>query len=123
MSDYEFVNRGSLKLKTKDSLGVSAKSKSKLKKKKKKVQQDERHEQSNDTSNQQVINETNEAKPVSTEPDNNTKKMWMTKAEKKFLEQQEKRQLARVMAKASKSHKQRVEEFNNYLGMFSYKKY
>ncbi|KAH7636195.1 protein fam32a-like protein [Dermatophagoides farinae] len=40
---------------------------------------------------------------------------WMTEAQKKFLAQQEKRQLARVMAKASKTHKQRVEEFNSHL--------
>lgn len=43
------------------------------------------------------------------------KRNWMTEAEKKFLAQQEKRQLSRVMEKASKSHKQRVEEFNTQL--------
>ncbi|CAG2181181.1 unnamed protein product [Oppiella nova] len=40
---------------------------------------------------------------------------WMTPAEKKFLDQQTRRQTERILQKASKSHKQRVEEFNTHL--------
>uniref|UniRef100_A0A131XYY9 Putative conserved alpha-helical protein n=1 Tax=Ixodes ricinus TaxID=34613 RepID=A0A131XYY9_IXORI len=43
------------------------------------------------------------------------KEVHRTKAEKAFLKMQEKRQIERIMEKASKTHKQRVEEFNRHL--------
>lgn len=38
-----------------------------------------------------------------------------TKAEKAFLKMKEKKQMERILEKASKTHKQRVEEFNRHL--------
>lgn len=43
----------------------------------------------------------------------------LTKAEKAFFKMQEKRQMTRIMEKASKSHKKRVEEFNAHLDSLS----
>lgn len=42
-----------------------------------------------------------------------------TPAEQKFYETQEKRQVERIMKKADKTHKQRVEEFNKHLDSLS----
>ncbi|XP_055340637.1 protein FAM32A-like isoform X2 [Paramacrobiotus metropolitanus] len=42
-----------------------------------------------------------------------------TPAELKFQEMQEKRQVERIMKKAEKTHKQRVEEFNKHLDALS----
>ncbi|RWS26930.1 protein FAM32A-like protein, partial [Leptotrombidium deliense] len=44
-----------------------------------------------------------------------SEKIELTKAQQSFLKMQEKRQMERVMEKATKSHKQRVEEFNRQL--------
>ncbi|KAF8782783.1 Protein FAM32A like protein [Argiope bruennichi] len=39
----------------------------------------------------------------------------LTKAERAFLLMKEKKQMERILEKASKTHKQRVEEFNHHL--------
>lgn len=116
--DYEFVARGSLKLK-KDNLGIS--DKRKMKKKQKKIKGQDllsKAIESNILINENVQSSLNDDETASNINQNNNNQIgdsWMTEAEKKFLAQQEKRQLARVMAKASKTHKQRVEEFNSNL--------
>lgn len=46
---------------------------------------------------------------------NAIQKGGMTKAEAAYLARQQKRAAERILAKASKSHKQRVEEFNRHL--------
>lgn len=43
----------------------------------------------------------------------------MTKAERAFLEKKEKMAAKRILEKASKSHKKRVEEFNAHLDSLS----
>lgn len=116
--DYEFVARGSLKLK-KDNPGIT--DKRKMKKKQKKIKgQDllERAIESNILVAENGQTKSNDDETISSVNSNShiqSDDSWMTEAEKKFLAQQEKRQLARVMAKASKTHKQRVEEFNSNL--------
>jgi len=107
MSDYDFVSRGSLKLKSNALSGVSKKSKKSKKK-------DKQEREVEEKVLKQVANEEDQSKPMANASDEGAKS-WMTAAERKFLSQQEKRQLARVMSKATKSHKQRVEEFNTHL--------
>ncbi|CAG0914951.1 unnamed protein product [Notodromas monacha] len=94
MSEYEKVARGSLKLK-----GVSEHEiKKKKKKKEKKLLEVTKVVPSDD------------ARKQSTKPAN-TK----TKAELAFEKMQEKRKEERIKARAGKTHKQRVEEFNRHL--------
>lgn len=109
--DYDYVAKSSLKLKKTDGMVVKAKKKKKKNKmptidNKNKFKQmieklDNHSDSSNDYSGLQKTDKTS--------------LQWMTTAEKKFVEQQERRQTERIMAKASKSHKQRVEEFNSHL--------
>lgn len=56
---------------------------------------------------------------ASTGPSKESSGLKMTKAEQAFFKMQEKRQMTRVMEKASKSHKKRVEEFNAHLDSLS----
>ncbi|XP_016131564.1 protein FAM32A-like [Sinocyclocheilus grahami] len=93
MSEYNSVQKGSLKLK-----GVSVASK----KKKKKDQERKRLEE-------QVLTSQNEE---------GTKKVYVDKrtpAQIAFDKLQEKRQMERILKKASKTHKRRVEDFNRHL--------
>lgn len=115
MSDYDYVALGSLKLK-KD--GLSASKKSKKKKKEKRELEKRQLELVEQTllDNSATATGTSQTQTVKAKaPEGNSSTAWMTEAQKKFLAQQEKRQLARVMDKATKSHKQRVEEFNTHL--------
>lgn len=113
MSDYDYVALGSLKLK-KDGLSASKKRKKRKKEKreleKRQLELVEQTLLDNSTATEASTSQTQTVK--SKAPDSTS---WMTEAQKKFLAQQEKRQLARVMDKATKSHKQRVEEFNTHL--------
>jgi protein FAM32A len=121
MSDYEYVSRSSLKLKTTDGM---VKKKSKKKNKNKSIEQklkqmiDKRvdNKESNDSIDQKSQTVSSTTSGISANKGSiGGQEVWMTSAEKKFLAQQEKRQISRVMTKASKSHKQRVEEFNRHL--------
>lgn len=114
MSDYDYVALGSLKLK-KD--GLSASKKIKKKKKEKRELEKRQLELVEQTLlDNSATASTSQAQTVKAKaPEGNKSTAWMTEAQKKFLAQQEKRQLARVMDKATKSHKQRVEEFNTHL--------
>lgn len=105
MSDYDFVASGSLKLKS----GVS--SKNKKKKNKHKLKDAKRQKDLIE----KVLEDSTDSGNDRSNPAPTERNSWMTEAEKKFLAQQEKRQLEKVMAKAQKSHKQRVEEFNTHL--------
>lgn len=93
MSEYKSVQKGSLKLK-----GVNLPSK----KKKKKNKEMKRLEE-------QVL---------TTENEEGTKKAYVDKrtpAQMAFDKIQEKRQMERILKKASKTHKRRVEDFNRHL--------
>ncbi|XP_051978029.1 protein FAM32A-like [Xyrauchen texanus] len=93
MSEYVSVQKGALKLK-----GVSLASK-----KKKKKEQERKHLE------QQVLTTQNEE---------GTKKGYVDKrtpAQMAFDKLQEKRQMERILKKASKTHKRRVEDFNRHL--------
>ena len=116
--DYEYVAKSSLKLKKTDGMVMKAKKK----KKKNKVIDDKNKfkqmiEKSLADTNSDSSNGYGTDPKAQSSGDKNTddKFKWMTAAERKFLEQQERRQTERIMAKASKSHKQRVEEFNSHL--------
>ncbi|XP_016334739.1 protein FAM32A-like [Sinocyclocheilus anshuiensis] len=93
MSEYNSVQKGSLKLK-----GVSVASKKKKKKDKERKRLEE-----------QVLTSQNEEE---------TKKVYVDKrtpAQIAFDKLQEKRQMERILKKASKTHKRRVEDFNRHL--------
>ncbi|KAG1945819.1 protein FAM32A-like [Pimephales promelas] len=100
MSEYKSVSKGSLKLK-----GVSLASK----KKKKKDKERKRLEEQAMTLEEQAMTSQNE---------NGTKKVYVDKrtpAQISFDKIQEKRQMERILKKASKTHKRRVEDFNRHL--------
>ncbi|XP_064479407.1 protein FAM32A-like [Ornithodoros turicata] len=96
MSEYEAVARGPLKFK----------SSSGIKKKKKK-----------DKDLAKKMEQAARAPAETYTPQVNA--IHKTKAEKAFLKMQEKRQIERIMEKASKTHKQRVEEFNRHLDLLT----
>ncbi|XP_059425381.1 protein FAM32A-like [Carassius carassius] len=93
MSEYKSVQKGSLKLK-----GVSLASKKKKKKEKERKRLEE-----------QVL---------ATQDEEGTTKVYVDKrtpAQMAFDKLQEKRQMERILKKASKTHKRRVEDFNRHL--------
>ncbi|XP_038633467.1 protein FAM32A-like [Scyliorhinus canicula] len=101
MAEYESVQTGALKLKGVAQIGVKKKKK-KTKESKKMLEQI--------ISNQQqhtVMEEAGEHKRVPVDK--------RTLAQKAFDKMQEKRQIERILKKASKTHKQSVEEFNRHL--------
>ncbi|XKL68398.1 hypothetical protein PGB90_003889 [Kerria lacca] len=92
MSDYEAVTKSRLKLKREDPI---------KKKKKKSKNKDKKFLDQVNKSVDQNMGEKSE--------------LMLTKAEKAFMQQQEKLQKERIMKIASMTHKQRVEEFNRHL--------
>lgn len=94
MSDYDLVTKAPLKLK----------SPSGIKKKKKK-----------DKDLKKALEHASVTSPEGQGKKPVVKEVHRTNAEKAFLKMQEKRQIERIMEKASKTHKQRVEEFNRHL--------
>ncbi|XP_055934914.1 protein FAM32A-like [Argiope bruennichi] len=95
MSEYESVTKTPLRLK-KDS-GIKKKKKNK---EKKILETLAKVEKTTGAEN------TQEEKPQT---------VPLTKAERAFLLMKEKKQMERILEKASKTHKQRVEEFNHHL--------
>ncbi|KAG1945820.1 protein FAM32A-like [Pimephales promelas] len=107
MSEYKSVSKGSLKLK-----GVSLASK----KKKKKDKERKRLEEQAMTLEEQAM--TLEEQAMTSQNENGTKKVYVDKrtpAQISFDKIQEKRQMERILKKASKTHKRRVEDFNRHL--------
>ncbi|XP_069784591.1 protein FAM32A-like [Narcine bancroftii] len=98
MAEYESVNRGALQLKGVAEIGV---------KKKKKKNKETKKMLEQITSNQQHLEDRGENKRATTDK--------RTLAQKAFDKMQEKRQIERILKKASKTHKQSVEEFNRHL--------
>ncbi|XP_015918855.1 protein FAM32A isoform X2 [Parasteatoda tepidariorum] len=96
MSEYSAVTKSKLKLKA-DS-GV--------KKKKKSRERKDVFEKIAKVEKSQNSESVEENKP---------KLVSLTKAERAFLKMKEKKQMERILDKASKTHKQRVEEFNRHL--------
>ncbi|XP_053321683.1 protein FAM32A [Spea bombifrons] len=96
MSEYESIQKGPLKLKGVGDLSLGKKKKKKDKDKTKMVQQI--------TTNKKTEEE--KKKPALDK---------RTKAQLAFEKMQEKRQMERILKKASKTHKQRVEDFNRHL--------
>uniref|UniRef100_A0A8C6T6G5 Family with sequence similarity 32 member A n=1 Tax=Neogobius melanostomus TaxID=47308 RepID=A0A8C6T6G5_9GOBI len=98
MSEYATVQKGALKLK-----GVGCVSSGKKKKKKDKESKQRL---------EQVLTSQNDEDEVK------AKKTYMDKrtpAQMAFDKMQEKRQMERILNKASKTHKHRVEDFNRHL--------
>ncbi|XP_051894010.1 protein FAM32A-like [Pristis pectinata] len=98
MAEYQAVQRGALRLKGVADLGV---------KKKKKKNKETKKMLEQITSNQQQCEGGGENKRASVDK--------RTPAQKAFDKMQEKRQIERILKKASKTHKQSVEEFNRHL--------
>ncbi|XP_076320128.1 protein FAM32A [Tachypleus tridentatus] len=97
MSEYDFVSSSSLKLKRDDGC---------IKKKKKKKEKCDR----------KILEQVSKMNTNTEHEEKHTvKQVKLTKAEKAFRKMQEKPQMERILEKASKSHKQRVEEFNRHL--------
>jgi len=109
MSDYDFVAKGALKLK-----GVAADSGIKKKKKKSK---DKKKEKDLEEAIQSSASET----PSSSSGSSHKSSYYgqKTKAEIAFLKKKEERDVKRIREKASVSHKERVEKFNEYLNSLS----
>lgn len=104
MSDeYNSVARGPLKLKAADGMVKKKKNKKKRKEEEKKYLEQ--------------IAKLNENSTVQTT--SSSSGPTLTKAEQSFIKMQEKRQVERIMEKASKSHKQRVEQFNRNLDLLT----
>ncbi|XP_038111665.1 protein FAM32A-like [Culex quinquefasciatus] len=103
MSDeYQHAARGKLKLKSDSEIKKKKKKKSKDKDKEKLREKVEKSlEQSGSGNGQQQ-----QVKPTG---------RVLTKAEESFKKMQEKMQKKRIMEKASMTHKQRVEQFNQHL--------
>ncbi|XP_072100129.1 protein FAM32A-like [Mobula birostris] len=98
MAEYQGVQRGALRLKGVADLGV---------KKKKKKNKETKKMLEQITSNKQRLEDGGEGKRASIDK--------RTPAQKAFDKMQEKRQIERILKKASKTHKQSVEEFNRHL--------
>ncbi|XP_065085032.1 protein FAM32A [Ochlerotatus camptorhynchus] len=103
MSDqYDYAGKGKLKLKSDSEIKKKKKKKSKDKDKlREKVEKS--LEQSGSSSSQQSQTQAPSTGRV------------LTKAEESFKKMQEKMQKKRIMDKASMTHKQRVEQFNQHL--------
>jgi len=108
MSEYDFVAKGALKLK-----GVAADSGIKKKKKKSKNKKKDLEE---------AVEATTSTEVPSTSQHSSDKTSYYnqkTKAEIAFLKKKEERDVKRIREKASVSHKERVEKFNEYLNSLS----
>jgi len=113
MSDYDFVAKGALKLK-----GVAADSGIKKKKKKSKDKKKEKDLE------EAIAAATSESQGSSSSTSQNSSDKisyygQKTKAEIAFLKKKEERDVQRIREKASVSHKERVEKYNEYLNSLS----
>jgi protein FAM32A len=108
---YAQVVKSSLKLKSKGAQDAGIRKK-KHKKAKSAATENERNAETE--SMQDVLTK----KPTSSESSSRAATS-KTKAELKFQEMQEKRQMDRILKKAEKTHKQRVEDFNKHLDSLS----
>ncbi|XP_077187579.1 protein FAM32A [Paroedura picta] len=96
MAEYEEVQRGALRLKS--GAGVAAPGKRKKKK---------------DKDKSKIVDQTVSSKNQEEERKRTLDKR--TPAQLAYEKTQEKRQMERILKKASKTHKQRVEDFNRHL--------
>ncbi|XP_022184942.1 protein FAM32A-like [Nilaparvata lugens] len=96
MSEYEYVEKTPLRLKSDSGI-----------KKKKKKNKSEKKLLEQVSKVAEVAEEEKQTKP--------TEQLKQTKAELAFQKMQEKMQKERILQKASMTHKQRVEEFNRHL--------
>uniref|UniRef100_A0A670KHV0 Family with sequence similarity 32 member A n=2 Tax=Podarcis muralis TaxID=64176 RepID=A0A670KHV0_PODMU len=98
MSEYEAVQRGPLRLKA--GVGVSPAGKRKKKKDKEKSK---------------IVDQIVSSKMQEEEEEEKRALDKRTPAQLAYEKMQEKRQIERILKKASKTHKQRVEDFNRHL--------
>ncbi|MBA0774633.1 hypothetical protein Gotri_009830 [Gossypium trilobum] len=129
MSSYENVVGGKLKLKGK-ALDVKAGGIKKKKKHKKQIQHDDQITQ-NDPSDAASAGETTEVSVDPNEEDiNNAEKSsgekaaphyddHLTPAERRYIEQREQLDVHRLAKLANKSHRDRIQDFNQYLANMS----
>ncbi|MBA0658468.1 hypothetical protein Goklo_010671, partial [Gossypium klotzschianum] len=129
MSSYENVVGGKLKLKGK-ALDVKAGGIKKKKKHKKQIQHDDQITQ-NDPSDAASAGETTEVSVDPNEEDiNNAEKSsgekaaphyddHLTPAERRYIEQREQLDVHRLAKQANKSHRDRIQDFNQYLANMS----
>nr|CAG4635251.1 EOG090X0P1V [Alona affinis] len=101
--EYEAVVKGALKLKGTANKEIQKKSK---KKNKEKAQHDVDSKPTEATSSTKV---------ETSHPQHHKQAIFKTKAQLKFEQMKEEQLKKRILDKASKTHKQRVEEFNRHL--------
>jgi len=115
MSEYENVAKGALKLK-----GVAADSGIKKKKKKSKKSKNKDLEEAASISiESSSLSSTQDNRDTPDEKFFKRPDLQKTKAELAFLKKKEERDVKRIREKASVSHKERVEKFNEYLNGLS----
>nr|XP_060640822.1 protein FAM32A isoform X2 [Anolis sagrei ordinatus] len=105
MSEYEFAQRGPLRLK-----GAAAE-KQRKKRKRKKADEAGKEEEGGAMVEKGVSSK----KPDEEEKEEKRALDKRTPAQLAYEKIQEKRQIERILKKASKTHKQRVEDFNRHL--------
>ncbi|XP_058019171.1 protein FAM32A [Ahaetulla prasina] len=98
MSEYEAVQRGSLRIKGGTDCGSAGKRKKKKDKERSKIVD-------------QIVSSKNQEE----EEEKKRALDKRTPAQLAYEKMQEKRQIERILKKASKTHKQRVEDFNRHL--------
>lgn len=111
MSEYDFVAKGALKLK-----GVAADSGIKKKKKKSKDKKKDLEEAIAATTSEAPDQGSSSSQGSS---DKSSYINQKTKAEIAFLKRKEERDVQRIREKASVSHKERVEKYNEHLNSLS----
>jgi protein FAM32A len=111
MSEYDFVAKGALKLK-----GVAADSGIKKKKKKSKDKKKDLEEAIAATTSEAPDQGSSSSQGSSDKSSYNNQK---TKAEIAFLKKKEERDVQRIREKASVTHKERVEKYNEHLNSLS----
>jgi len=110
-SEYDFVQKGSLKLKGVADGGVKKKKKSKSKNKDREERKaaEELLENASSSSSSKTSNEVDAEKYYKNK----------TKSEIAFLKKKQESDAERIRKKGSESHKERVEKFNAYLNSLS----
>ncbi|XP_062816099.1 protein FAM32A [Anolis carolinensis] len=118
MSEYEAVQRGPLRLKAGSGAAATAAEKQRKKRKRKKAEGAGEEEDGSARVEKGVSSKTPDDKEEEGEEEEEEEKRALDKrtpAQLAYEKIQEKRQIERILKKASKTHKQRVEDFNRHL--------
>lgn len=122
-SDYDFVQKGSLKLKGVSDGGIKKKKKSKSKNKDREEPKVSKEVLESASGSNELLEGASRSMSSSSKGKNeaDAEKYYQnkTKSEIAFLKRKEKSDIERIRKKGSESHKERVEKFNDYLNSLS----